>query len=318
MPFYSPLRYPGGKRRLTAVVMRLLDENRLTNVTYVEPYAGGAAIALALLFEQYASSVHINDLSRPVYAFWHTVLNDTEALCRRIARVRVSMAEWRRQRIVYDNRETASLPALGFATLFLNRTNRSGIVDGGVIGGKDQTGPWTLGARFTKHDIVERIRRVAHFRRRITLHQEDALELATNLVPGLTNNAFIFLDPPYIENSEQLYLNTYTREDHLRLARRVETIPRPWVVTYDAAAVREGLYARRRRLTYDLNYSAQDRYAGREVMFIADQLQVPQAWQSGRLITLTEAGSRYPVHGRLKPPQAVQPASATRGLKRTH
>ena len=96
MPFYAPLRYPGGKRRLSTVVARLLEENDLKDVQYVEPYAGGAAIGLALLFEEYASVIHLNDLSRPVYAFWHSALHDTENLCQRISRVRVTMAEWRR------------------------------------------------------------------------------------------------------------------------------------------------------------------------------------------------------------------------------
>src|SRR5579863_4109465 len=109
MPFYTPLRYPGGKRRLAPVVMRLLESNGLKDVHYAEPYAGGAAIALALLFEEYASTIHINDLSRPVFAFWHTVLNNTADLCRRIKSARVTMREWKRQRAVYEARSTVNL-----------------------------------------------------------------------------------------------------------------------------------------------------------------------------------------------------------------
>src|SRR6476469_4202071 len=122
MPYYTPLRYPGGKRRLIGAITSLLEANGLKDVQYAEPYAGGAAIALALLLEEYASVIHINDLSRPVYAFWHTLLYETESLCRRLDRVKVTMAEWRRQRAVYERRETADLADLGFATLFLNRT----------------------------------------------------------------------------------------------------------------------------------------------------------------------------------------------------
>src|SRR5260370_30851158 len=135
MPFYTPLRYPGGKRRVDPVVMRLLELNGLKDVEYVEPYAGGSAIALALLLEEYASAIHINDLSRPVYAFWHTVLNETERLCRKIERVDITMDEWRRQRSTYEQQDKAQLDELAFATLFLNRTNPSGIIVGGVVGG---------------------------------------------------------------------------------------------------------------------------------------------------------------------------------------
>src|SRR5436305_1147782 len=134
MIHYTPLRYPGGKRRLVPAIMRLLELNGLKDVEYVEPFAGGAGAALSLLFGEYASNIHINDLCPAVYAFWHTVLNNPESLCRRIKRVKITMAEWRRQRAVYERRETADLEELGFATLFLNRTNRSGILCAGVIG----------------------------------------------------------------------------------------------------------------------------------------------------------------------------------------
>ena len=83
MPFYTPLRYPGGKRRLLSVVSRILERNDWRDIQYAEPFAGGAAIALALLMEEYASVIHINDLSRPVYAFWFDALNETEELCDR-------------------------------------------------------------------------------------------------------------------------------------------------------------------------------------------------------------------------------------------
>src|SRR5262249_24937016 len=158
---------PGGKRRLAAVVARLLIQNNLRDVDYVEPYAGGAAVALELLYSELAATVHINDLSRPVYAFWSTVLNHNAELCERIRRVRVSMAEWRRQRRIFEDRETADLVDLGFAALFLNRTNRSGILSGGVIGGLDQSGDWGLDARFNRADLIQRIQRIGRYRNRI-------------------------------------------------------------------------------------------------------------------------------------------------------
>lgn len=136
MPYYSPLRYPGGKRRLAPAIMCLLRENDLTDIEYVEPYAGGASLALALLFEECASVIHVNDLSRPVYAFWYSALNHTEKLCDRILATEVTLEEWQRQRAIYDAREHSDLFSLGLAALFLNRTNRSGILSGGVIGGK--------------------------------------------------------------------------------------------------------------------------------------------------------------------------------------
>ncbi|HEX9001049.1 MAG TPA: DNA adenine methylase, partial [Blastocatellia bacterium] len=237
MPYYTPLRYPGGKRRLAPAVMQILETNGLKDIQYVEPYAGGASIALALLFEEYASVIHINDLSRPVFAFWHTVINNTDELCRRIERVDITMQEWQKQRSVYELRETADLVDLGFAALFLNRTNRSGIIDAGAIGGKQQEGKWKLDARFNKREIILRIRKIGRYRSRIRLYQTDALEFTKQILPSLGRNTFAFYDPPYIENGEDLYLNNYKLDDHRQLATNIVRLKHAWVVTYDYAAV---------------------------------------------------------------------------------
>jgi DNA adenine methylase len=276
MPYYTPLRYPGGKRRLLPFVMQLLETNNLQDVEYAEPFAGGAAIPLALLFEEYASIVHVNDLSRAVFAFWHTVLYEPESLCWRIGRARLTMAEWRKQRAIYEDMEGADLQDLGFAALFLNRTNRSGIIGGGVIGGKAQTGKWGIDARFSRDLLIERIRRVSRYRNRIRLYQMDALDFTKTIVPRLGRNAFLFFDPPYVHaGSRQLYLNTLCLSDHRTLQANILALPNPWIVSYDYSAVGHELYADQRRIVYELEYTSQDRYSGREVMFISDHMAMP-------------------------------------------
>jgi DNA adenine methylase len=122
---FTPLRYPGGKAKLAAYVKRLMEDNRLLDSEYVEPYAGSAAIALELLFHEYVSRIHINDVSKPIYAFWKGVLQHTEAFCRLVLKTPLAVAQWDKQKKVLEHPGDYDQIASGFATFFLNRTNRS-------------------------------------------------------------------------------------------------------------------------------------------------------------------------------------------------
>jgi len=317
MPYYTPLRYPGGKRRLASALGCLLEVNGMKDVQYAEPCAGGAALGLSLLYGEYASCIHLNDLSRPVCAFWHEVLNNPTDLCQRLKHVRITIAEWKRQRDIYNRREKVGLDELGFATLFLNRTNRSGIIGGGVIGGKDQSGEWSIDARFNKEELIRRIRRISRFSNRIRIYQRDALEFIDRVLVHLGDNTLAFFDPPYIENGQDLYLNDYSLEDHRKLEARIVGLQQPWVVSYDYAAVDHGLYRLHPRISYDLNYSAQGRYAGKEVMFLSHRLKIPEWWTGPKPFPLTPAYSKHPVYGimeGMKPQPKVEegPSAARR------
>jgi DNA adenine methylase len=273
--FVSPLRYPGGKGKVANFLKLTFLKNQLVGHQYVELYAGGASVALALLFEEYTPRVHINDLNRSVHAFWAAVLNHTDELCARIHDTPVSMDEWHRQKAVQLDGDAGTLD-LGFSTFFLNRTNRSGIIQGGVIGGKAQTGSWKLDARFNKPDLVARIKRIARYRSRIQLTRCDAATYLKTVAQQLPAKAFFFLDPPYYVKGEGLYEHSYQHEDHVQIAQLLRGVKKPWVVSYDAAQQILDLYEDYSSIRYDLSYSAHSRYRGSEAIFLSPDLELPE------------------------------------------
>jgi DNA adenine methylase len=275
--YASPLRYPGGKGKVANFVKLLFLENNLLGAEYVEPYAGGASVALSLLFEDFASHIHINDINRGVHAFWSAVLNDTDALCARITDTPTTIDVWQQQRTVQQSGEPDPLD-LAFSTFFLNRTNRSGIISGGVIGGQDQTGAWKIDARYNVPELIRRVQKVARFGSRITLTRLDALALLDEWCDAEAPKALIYLDPPYYVKGGSLYDNFYRHDDHVAIAAKVQCLAQPWVVSYDAAPEVLDLYEPfSKPWRYALQYSAHGRHAGSEVMFFSDGIVMPDS-----------------------------------------
>ncbi|MDO8288964.1 MAG: DNA adenine methylase [Parvibaculum sp.] len=274
---FTPLRYPGGKGKLATFVKDLLEVNDLVDGEYVEPYAGGAAVALELLFHGYVSHIHINDISRPVYSFWNAVLKDTERFVRKVRNVSLTVNNWDRQKKIFSNPDDYDDLKLGFAFFFLNRTNRSGILNGGIIGGRDQSGPWKIDARFNTPDLIKRIESIASLSSRISLTCDDAKEFLRFCVRELPENSLIYLDPPYYAKGKDLYYDFYQHKDHVEIANFVKNRIRrqKWIVSYDNAEEIWAMYNGCNNMTYQLNYSARDARTGTEVMFFCDGLEIP-------------------------------------------
>lgn len=275
---FTPLRYPGGKGKLAAYVKGIIDSNSLYDGDYVEPYAGGAAIALELLFQQYVRQIHINDVSHHVYSFWKSVLNDTEELCRLVKNTRLSVPSWDRQKRVFANPGDYDYVKVGFATFFLNRTNRSGILNGGPIGGRDQSGPWKIDARYNADELIFRIQSIAKMKSRIRLTHSDALSFLQFGLPKWQQKTLIYLDPPYYVAGNHLYYEYYKPEDHADVAKfiRKRMAARHWMVSYDNVPAIRKLYADFKSIVYNVGYTARERRIGKEVMFFSPKLTIPE------------------------------------------
>lgn len=290
---YSPLRYPGGKGKLARFVAEVIRANGLSDGLYVEPYAGGAAVAWELLLTGVVRRVAINDLSWPIYCFWKAVLDDTDALIRLIHDTPIDVENRDRLKSIFSNSTNAAPLELGFATFFLNRTNRSGILNGGMIGGRCQSGRWKLDARYNKIDLIARIERIARARRRISLTNLDAVEFLRIGGKTWTQKTLVYLDPPYFEKGRDLYYNFYKHDDHAGVAEAVRSLREiPWLVSYDDAGPIHSLYEGVGWLQYSIGYSARERGRGREAMFFSSGMNVPHV--SGSMIEIDRCKSINP------------------------
>jgi DNA adenine methylase len=279
--FPSPLRYPGGKGKIANFVKILMIDNHLTGRDYIEPYAGGASVALSLLFEGYADRAFINDLNPGVHAFWSSAVSHTDELCRLIESTPVTMDTWHKQREIANTSDAEGLE-LAFATFFLNRTNRSGIISGGVIGGLDQTGDWKIDARYNVETLVQRIRKIGRHRSSIIVSNQDAVNFVKQWFDPRADPAFLYLDPPYFEKGEGLYDNFYDAADHAQISQAVDNLAHPWIVSYDARPEITRLYPDAVQIRYGLTYSAHhERASGSEIMFFSNGLTVPDILPNG-------------------------------------
>lgn len=273
MDFYSPLRYPGGKGKVADYFKQVFKENLLYDGAYVEPYAGGASVALSLLFNEYASKIIINDIDVSIYSFWHSALHKTEELCRLIHDTPVTLDTWMQQKEIQKNKRRRSRLDIGFSTFFLNRTNRSGILNAGMIGGWKQDGNWKIDARYNKKDLISRIERIAQYKNKIELHNEDAVQLLKNLCKVLPSKTLFYFDPPYYIKGKDLYLNYYESEDHEQIASEISRIDKQkWIVTYDNVPAIKNLYTSYRQVEYSLTYTAGSPVKGKEVMIFSDNI----------------------------------------------
>lgn len=279
---------------MSGYIKSLLTVNKLHDGVYVEPYAGGAGVALDMLFSEYVSFLYLNDLDRNIYAFWWSVLNASNEIVERLNSTDATIDNWMAQHDILKN-ATDKTPLIdrGFATLFLNRCNRSGILSAGPIGGKSQQGKWKMDARFNREDLSNRIKRIAKYKTRIQISNKDSLEFMYDAKREINTfkSSFIYLDPPYYQKGQELYLNAYKPEDHSRVASFISTeyADMNWIVSYDACLPIAMLYSNFRCSVQELNYSVTTHKKGKELVFYSKTIVLPQGVDIVNPVAMIEA-----------------------------
>tara|TARA_B100000508_G_C11464534_1_gene280923 strand:+ start:3666 stop:4571 length:906 start_codon:yes stop_codon:yes gene_type:complete len=273
---YSPLRYPGGKNKLAAFIAKVCIDNDV-NGHYVEPYSGGASVALFLLMEGFVEKITINDRDRSIYAFWHSVLNKTNQLCKLIEEAELSIDEWKRQKEIQSKKKSVDLLTLGFSTFYLNRTNRSGIITAGVMGGNEQKGNYLMDCRFNKAELIDRIRKISKYKKNIRLYRKDAIKLIDKIQDEAQNeNVLFYFDPPYYLKASSLYMNHYDDKNHRKVSKKIKNIKNiRWIVSYDNVPEIRELYKECKKTEFSFKHTAYQVREGKEIMFFSENITQP-------------------------------------------
>jgi len=281
MNHLSPLRYPGGKARIASFLTDAIDLNDLRGCSYYEPCAGGAGAALSLLKAGTVRDLHLNDADRRIFAFWKSVLDEGDRFIEKIYSVPVTIEEWHRQHAICAKPRGRNRFDIGFAAFFMNRCNRSGVLSGaGPIGGYRQTGKYRLDVRFNRSSLAQRVFELNRLRESISISCQDAIKfLKTKLPRGNDRQrVFVYLDPPYVNKGQRLYLNAYKASDHAELARYLKAQGTlPWIMSYDDSPLVRRLYSSCKVALIPINYSLQVKRSAHELIIAPKRLATPAA-----------------------------------------
>lgn len=272
----TPLRYPGGKGSLKYFLANILAFNDLQGKTLIEPFCGGAGASIPLLVTGAIERLYLNDADPAIAAFWHSLFFDTSAFVNLVNSVPVTVEEWYRWREVLQCRDSSSQLELGFAAFYMNRCNHSGLLNGGPIGGFDQTGNYKIDCRFNRKVLINRIETIASFRDRVFISDLDACVLLSTVPSHHMDEALIFIDPPYVVQGKNLYKGTVFDEvKHRELADYIKPKDWRWVITYDDHPLIHNLYAERTLGVLELSYIMQQAKIGRELLVASSHCRIP-------------------------------------------
>lgn len=271
----TPLRYPGGKSILFPFFVDLFEVNNMTDVVYAEPYAGGAGAALKLLLNNKVSKIYLNDANIGIYSFWYYLVNESDKFIDAIDKIPVTLDEWFRQKQIFKIESTPSFD-LGIATFFLCRTNRSGIISAGPIGGnsyeKQRAATYKIDCRFNKKDLIEKLIAISKVSGKINVSNLDALAFLRQL----SRETFVYLDPPYYEQGSCLYMNYYQHGEHQQLADFLLSEAKfKWLLSYDDVEPVRAMYKTMNMYSFQLQYNVQTSKKGREIITHSRDLIMP-------------------------------------------
>lgn len=238
--FVSPLRYPGGKRKLVDHIATKIVDAVERPLLFIEPFAGGAAVSLNMLVQDWADHVVLADLDPLVGNFWRVVFGPQrqfDELRRWTETSAVTLKDWYEVKAML----CATPVEYAFKCLYLNRTSFSGVLNqrAGPIGGHAQASEYTVDCRFNKDRIFSGLDRLRDHRKRVVYagvkdyRQIAKLKRVRDLMVR-DQSVVWYLDPPFFRKAEYLYNKWFDHSKHLALKNWIENdLVGHWLLSYD-------------------------------------------------------------------------------------
>lgn len=268
----SPFRYPGGKGKLSKFIALFLAANNLQGCTLIEPFCGGAGGTLPLLLSGMIDKLILNDLNPGISGFWKSLKNKPDQLIGMIENEPVNIYAWEHWRKIYFSTEKYSDLEKGFAAFFLNRTNRSGILHAGPIGGREQTGDYLIDCRFTRNTLVKRIEKIVELSKRIVVTKSDACKAIHNV----SSECFIYADPPYVKEGKNIYNEfCFSDKKHLAFSKKIKRSEAHWLLSYDDHPLIHQLYSNSGINIVELSYAINKARVGKELLIASSNSRQP-------------------------------------------
>ena len=260
MPIYSPLRYPGSKRKLCNYLGRVLTHNDLRPQILVEPFVGGGSVFLNFLSINEGSEAIIADKDELVYSFWKVLFTEPSHLINFVKKVKVNLENFEKYKYISSHTHEFNRKKLAETCLFLNRTSFSGILDdsAGPIGGREQKSLYKIDCRFGRENLIKKIKRISIFKNRVTVLSyswEDTLKYVSGKDKYRNVSLLFYFDPPFYEKADKLYRHHFDSASHKNLRDKLMKLKQSWILSYDRAKEIQHLYSTFGRINVSMPYS---------------------------------------------------------------
>ncbi|MHB1439982.1 MAG: DNA adenine methylase [Cuniculiplasma sp.] len=278
-PTVTPLRYPGGKTWLLDYVKEFIKFHKLELKAIIEPYAGSASVSIGLLREGLVDKAYICEKDPLIVAFWNAVLNQNEEFVEFIQSLEVSLETWLsfKKYLIFDSVHKYNTVELAGAFLFFNRTNYSGIIKGGPLGGKKQQSSYKFDCRFNREKIIEKIQGLHNLEGRLHVAEVDGISFMQRITSGTAENLLFYVDPPYYGAGRELYRYFFTDGDHENLSIFLKKLEHPWLLSYDDAEFIRDLYTNNEKFPVYTDYQSGNLRRNVRELLISNYLIPPLA-----------------------------------------